>query len=113
MKKIILTGMLLAIVMTFTACGNSNSFELKAEDVKVTNSEGIFAIGKVTKGTLKDGDTVTIKRDGKTIKSVKVKGLINTNEDKDAKSVTEGDNVYIGLGDIGEDNISINDMIVK
>jgi hypothetical protein len=56
---------------------------------------------------------VTIKRDGKTIKSVKVNGLINEDESGDAKSVSEVQSVYIGLGDINEDNISINDMIVK
>jgi translation initiation factor IF-2 len=113
MKKVTLSGLLIIICLAFTACGSSNSFELKVTDVRFTNSEGAFAIGKVAKGTLKDGEVITIKRDGKTIKSVKVNGLINEDESGDAKSVSEGQSVYIGLGDINEDNISINDMIVK
>lgn len=114
MKKSILAVILLfSMCLTLVACGSSNSFEFKTTDVKTTNSEGTFAIGKVEKGTLKDGDTVTIKRDGKTIKSVKVRGFINIGTDKEVKSITKGDNAYIGLGDIGEDDISINDILVK
>ncbi|GKX67276.1 reductase [Inconstantimicrobium mannanitabidum] len=113
MKKIILFGITLCLCFGLVACGSSSSFEFSVKDVKTTNSEGTFAIGKVEKGTLNDGDVVTIKRDGKTIKSVKVKGLVNTSKDKDAKSITKGDEAYVGLGDIGQDDISINDVLVK
>ncbi|KHD38657.1 reductase [Clostridium acetobutylicum] len=111
MKKIILAALLVIMSISFTACGNS--FEFKVTDVQKTNSEGTFAVGKVEKGTLNDGDVVTIKRDGKTIKSVKVQGMVNKDKDKDAKSITKGDNAYVGLGDIGEDDISINDILIK
>lgn len=113
MKKIILSGMLLSMCFGFAACGTSNSFEFKTTDIKTTKSEGSFAIGKVVKGTLKDGEVVTIKRDGKTIKSVKVQGLLNKDTEKEVKSISKDENAYIGLGDIGENDISVNDMIVK
>ena len=118
MKKIILLGLLLSVCMSFTACGNS--FEMKVTDVKAASGDGTFVIGTVTKGTLKDGSRVTIERDGKDITSVKADGLINSSTQKEVKTISKGDSVYIGLGGMDEkgmpvvstEDISPNDMIV-
>ena len=119
MKKIIVLGLLLSICLTFTSCGNS--FEMKVTDIKSSYREGTFVFCEVTKGVLKDGERVTIERDGKTIKSVKVEGLINIVTAKEVKSISKGDNVKVYLGGttveglpvIAEEDLSPNDMIVK
>lgn len=113
-NKLIITGIVFIVaVICFFMFRSSNSFEFKTEDVKFSYSEGAFAIGEVEKGTLTDGDIVTIKRDGKTIRSVKVDGIGKADDMKELKSASKGDKIYIGLGDIEKSNISINDTIVK
>lgn len=118
MKKTIISGiLLLGMTLALVGCGSSNSFSFKTTDVQFTNSEGAFAIGTIQSGSLKDGDVVTIKREGKTIKSVKVNGILKATESErqEVKEISKGDaeKVMIGLGDLDKDDISIKDTIVK
>ena len=117
-KAIISVILLLGILMTFIWYYSSNSFEFKIEDIKFAHGEGTVVIGKVKKGTLNAGDTVKIKRDGEIIKSVTVHIIVKVDEGKmkAIKSISQEDNiedVSIGLEDINEKEISINDIIVK
>lgn len=115
MKKSISIGIVLCVILAFNGCAKSNYFEFRTTDVEVTGTDGTFALGTVTKGTISDGDIIAIERRGDLIKTLRVQKIIKRDKEDVTSYVDmadELDEVYIGLGDIAENDIQINDIIV-
>ncbi|URZ04324.1 GTPBP1 family GTP-binding protein [Clostridium felsineum] len=114
MKKNILLLLIIVVSIGFMGCGKSDSFQFKVTDVQVTSKEGLFVSGKVVKGTLREGEKVTIESnsDG-TTKKAKVQVIINSKMNREVGSISKGDRARIGLGDVDKDDVAAKDMLVK
>lgn len=115
MKKgiILIIVIVLLAVGGFKIFGSKNSFQLKVSNVQIQNNEALVQ-GVILKGNISNGSIVKIQRDGEIVKSVKILELATEkNGGKSVESASKGEKVYMGFKDISENDLAIEDMLVK